>query len=120
MAESFFDDELFNEFIPKKALSATNHLQKKDVNKIKRVQGDALNLPFESKSMNVVNFSYIFYHMNEESCKKSLSEGCRVLKENGYIFIQPVYEKSKTESEEDEMILILRKKNGKIILDKYI
>lgn len=120
MAESFFDNELCNELIPKKVMGMIKHLQKKSVNKIKRVQGDALNLPFKSESMNVVNFSYIFCHMNEESCKKSLSEACRVLKENGYIFIQPVNKEDKDEPVNDEKILILRKKNGKIVLDKYI
>lgn len=53
---------------------------------IKFVQGDALELPFEDNSFDVVNDTFVFHHFERSIRKKYAREVNRVLKKDG-IFI---------------------------------
>lgn len=91
--------------------------------RVKKIQGDALALPIKDSSIDEINFSYIFMHMNENSCQTSLKEAGRVLKEGGVAFIQPLKEYFVTDialDEKKEKVLMLKKIDGQLTFNGYL
>lgn len=98
-------------------VSHENELNTFDSNKVKLVRWDARYMPFARESFDFINFSYVFFHHSEMSCKKKLLEASRALKEWGYIFIQPI-KKTFYSNEPIDEIMVLKKVDWKLVRQK--
>ena len=56
-----------------------------DFNRYNGIKGDSENLPFENESFDMTIMNDILDHVYDPV--KSISEACRVLKNNGYLYI---------------------------------
>lgn len=76
-------DECHEIYVLDESEKMLSHVSKKKG--INIVLGDALNLPFEDKSLDVVILSDVFHHIEDQ--EKLLIESLRVLKHGGKILI---------------------------------
>lgn len=58
----------------------------KDIDTVKIVQGEAVNLPFEDKIFDIVTFLMILPNLDKDK-EKALQEASRVLKDDGFIIL---------------------------------